>query len=156
AEIFGRFLREELGWENFRWDEAAAHPAGLDDGDVVYIRCAPGTSDPLYPDDPEAGCGPTLDARRYETVKINVAQLGRQGPGGIWLVTGWQEIQPFEQVAPPTGAEVDSVLGAFLRARVDGKGAEQSHVAMDDPFASDPSSTSPADHQIPLLYATST
>ncbi|HXJ64126.1 MAG TPA: hypothetical protein VNN79_10260, partial [Actinomycetota bacterium] len=156
AEIFGRFLREELGWENFRWDEAAAHPAGLDDGDVVYIRCAPGATNPLYPDDPEGGCAPTLDDLRYETVKINVAQPGRKGPGGIWVVTGWQEIEPFEQVAPPTSTEIDAVLGAFLRARVEGHGAEQFDVAVDDPVATDTSNTSRADHRIPLLYATST
>ena len=96
AEIFGRFLQEELGWEDFRWDEAAAHPDGLDPGAVVYIRCAPGGTNRMYADDPEARCAPTIDELRYESVKINVAQLDRQGPSGIWVVTGWEEIEPFE------------------------------------------------------------
>ena len=53
AAIFTRFLEEELGWEEFLWDEAFAHPDGLDPGDVVYLRCAPGLTNPLYPTDPE-------------------------------------------------------------------------------------------------------
>jgi hypothetical protein len=152
AEIFPRFLEEELGWEDYRWDEAAAHPDGLDDGDVVFIRCAPGGANPLYPDDPEAGCGPTIDDLRYETVKINVAQLYRQGPTGIWVVTGWEEIEPFEQVAPPSETEITALMEAFLQARIDGAGAEGfADLAEYDPFAD-----MRVDREIPLLYATST
>ena len=63
AEIFGRFLSQELGWGNFLWDEVFAHPDGLDPGDVVYIRCAAGRTDPGYPTDPEnPGCAPTISA----------------------------------------------------------------------------------------------
>jgi hypothetical protein len=157
GRIFARFLQEKLGWEGYRWDEAAAHPDGLEDGDVVYIRCAPGGTNPLYPDDPDGtGCAPTIDETRYETVKIKVAQLGRHGPRGIWTVTGWEEIEPFEQIAPPSDAEIDATLGAFLQARVDGHGADAFDVAVDDPFASDPSTTDRVSHRIPLLYATST
>ncbi|HXJ65703.1 MAG TPA: hypothetical protein VNN79_18250, partial [Actinomycetota bacterium] len=156
AEIFGRFLNQELGWGKFLWDEVFAHPDGLDPGDVVYIRCAAGRTDPGYPTDPEnPGCAPTIDDRRYETVKINVAQPDRQGPRGIWVVTGWEEIQPFERVPPPTDAEITATLGAFLQARVDGAGAEKFDIAVDDPFASEPLDTDTVDHRIPLLYATS-
>jgi hypothetical protein len=152
AQIFGRFLKEKLGWEDFRWDEAAAHPDGLDPGDVVYIRCAPGGTNPLYPDDPEAGCAPTLDDYRYETVAINVAQLDRQGPAGIWVVTGWEEIEPFEQVAPPSDAEIAALLEPFLQARIDGEGAQGfAEFAEYDEFAD-----VRVDREIPLLYATST
>jgi len=153
AEIFARFLEEELGWEKFRWEEAAAHPDGLNPGDVVYIRCAPGLTNPLYPTDPErAGCAPTIDEFQYETVKINVAQLDLQGPSGIWVVTGREEIEPFEQFAPPSDAEITALLEPFLQARIDGKGAERfADFAEYDPFASER-----VDREIPLLYATST
>ena len=153
TEIFARFLEEELGWEKFHWEEAIAHPDGLNPGDVVYVRCAPGLTNPLYPTDPEGpGCAPTIDELRYETVKINVAQLDRQGPSGIWVVTGWEMIEPFEQIAPPSDAEITALLEAFFQARIDGEGAEGFvDVAEYDPFAD-----VRVDREIPLLYATST
>jgi hypothetical protein len=152
AEIFGRFLEEALGWEDYLWDEAAAHPDGVDSGDVVYIRCAPGGTNPLYPDARGGGCAPTLDELRYETVKIHVAQLDRQGPSGIWVVTGWDIIEPFEQTPPPSDAEIAELLEPFLQARIDGDGAEGlAEVAEYDPFAD-----RRVDPGIPLLYATST
>jgi hypothetical protein len=152
AEIFPRFLEEELGWEAFLWDEAAAHPDGLKPGDVVYIRCAPGQANPLYPDAPERrSCAPTIDELRYETVKINVAQLGRQGPSGIWVVTGWETMEPFEQTAPPSDADVATFMDAFFQARIDGEGAEDFvDLGEYDPFAAER-----VDREIPLLYATS-
>jgi hypothetical protein len=65
AELFVRFLKEKLGWEAFLWDEAFAHPDGLNPGDVIYVRCAPGLANPLYPADTERpGCAPTIDERR--------------------------------------------------------------------------------------------
>jgi hypothetical protein len=118
----------------------------------VYIRCAPGLTNPLYPTDPErAGCAPTIDEFRYETVKINVAQPDQQGPRGIWVVTGWQEIEPFEQVAPPSDAEITALLEAFLQARIDGEGAE----GLADFSEPDPSDDLLVGREIPLLYATS-
>ncbi len=153
AEIFTRFLEEKLGWQKFLWDEAFAHPDGLSPGDVVYVRCAPGLTNPLYPTDSKgAGCAPTIDERRYETVKINVAQLDRQGPLGIWVVTGWKMIKPAEQIAPPSDAEITAFLGAFLQARIEGKGAEGfADLAENDPLADER-----VGHEIPLLYAAST
>src|SRR6185503_3579783 len=125
AEIFTRFLEEKLGWQSYLWNEAFAHPDGLKDGEVVYIRCAPDASNAWYPDDPVGGsCAPTIDDRRYETVKIRAAQLDEVGPFGIWVITGWEETEPAEQVAPPTDAEIQASLGAFLQARIDGQGAE--------------------------------
>jgi hypothetical protein len=117
----------------------------------VYIRCAPGGTDPLYPDDPEAGCAPTLDELRYETVKIHVAQLDRKGPMGIWVVTGWEMIGPAEQTAPPSDADITASLGAFLQARIDGQGAE----VFADFAEFDPLADERVDRKIPLLYATS-
>jgi hypothetical protein len=159
SEIFARFLEEELGWEGFLWahhqflHHEFAHHEGVVSGDVVYIRCAPGLTNPLYLTDPEgSGCAPTIDELRYETVKINVAQLASESPGGIWVVTGWEMIEPFEQIAPPTDAEVTALLEAFFQARIDGEGAEEfADVSEDDPFASER-----VDREIPLLYATST
>ena len=103
----------------------------------------------MYPGDGDSGCAPTIDGLRYETVKIQVAQLARQG--GIWVVTGWEVIEPAEQVAPASDAEIDASLGAFLQARIDGRGAEDlAGVAEDDPLASQR-----IGHAIPLLYGTS-
>ena len=59
-------------------------------------------------------------------MRINVAQLVRQDAKGIWVVTGWEMLEPFEQVAPPSDADIAEVLDAFAQARIDGKGAEAS------------------------------
>jgi len=156
AELFARFLEEELGeelgWEEFLWDEAFAHPDGLVAGDVVYIRCAPGRTNPLYPADTgPGGCAPTIDDLRYETVKINAAQPVRQGPRGIWVVTGWEMIEPVAQADPRVvEAEATALLEDFLRARIDGAGAEEfADFPEYDPFPER------VDREIPLLYATS-
>lgn len=170
AEIVERFLREELGWEEFSIGKSgvfAGQPGGPYD-EVVLIRCAPGRTNPLYPDvypaPPEVrGCAPTIDDFRYETVRIDVEQPGRRGPSGIWVVTGWEMLQPaepgtlyehlcpdcelrqVEQVAPPSDAEVTALLQAFLGARVDGEGAEK-YLHHHEPL-------SPAE-EVPILYAT--
>jgi hypothetical protein len=153
APIFPRFLKEKLGWEEFLWNEAFAHPGGLNPGDVVYVRCAPGLTNPLYPTDPEgAGCAPTIDELRYETVKIHVAQLARQGLSGIWVVTGWEMIEPVTQVdSRVVEAEARALLQAYLQARTDGEGAEGLAVFPED----DPLSDERVDQEIPLVYATS-
>jgi hypothetical protein len=146
AELLVRFLREELGWEEFQSIPGYDFGRGAYSR-VDYIRCAPGRTNPLYPDDPEGGgCAPTIDSLRYETVRIDMAQPGRLGATGIWVVTGWQMIEPFEQVVPPSEAETTALLDAFLQARIDGEGAEQ-YV-----------DTNPPDHreEIPFLYDTPT
>ena len=151
AEIFTRFLKEVLGWEEYLWDEAFAH-RGFNAGEVIYVRCAPGLPNPLYPTDPERpACAPTLDELRYETVKISVAQPARQGSSGIWVVTGWEMIEPATQADPRVAeAEATAVLEAFLQARVEGEGAERL-ADFSDRFAD-----VWVDQGVPLLYATST
>jgi hypothetical protein len=162
AEIFARFLREELGWQEFRGEPVLkeGYLNGSYDG-VAFIRCAPGRTNPLYPNDPEGrGCAPTIDELRYETVAIDVKQLDREGRTGIWVVTGWEMLPPsdapitdlfpsdvygMQQVVPPTDAEVAGLLEAFLQARIAGEGALK--------YLQHPDGE-PADH-IPRLYATS-
>jgi hypothetical protein len=171
AEIFERFIREEFGWEEFSgfavmgYAEGGGHVEG-----VLFIRCAPGRTNPLYPKaypemPPEVrGCAPTIDDSRYETVRFNVEQQARFGPSGIWVVTRWEMLQPaepystfdhlypdfdqrqVEQTAPPSDAEVTALLQAFLGARVDGEGAEKYlHRHGDEGWG---------DEEMPLLYAT--
>jgi hypothetical protein len=135
----------------------------------VFIRCAPGRTNPLYPDvypdaPPEVrGCAPTIDDDRYETVMLTIEQPATRGPSGIWVVTGWEMLQPgassstydhlspdftfrqFEQLVPPSDADVTAVLRAFLGARVDGEGAEQYVHRHSDGWD---------DQEVPVLYAT--
>jgi len=140
AEIFARFLWEELGWEEFRggvYRGSLRHPGGEVFDDIVFVRCAPGQTNPLYPnDDLGGGCAPTIDEFRYETVQIGVAQLGRRDhPSGIWVVTRWVVLQSssqlhtidnqVQQVVPPSDAEVADLMEVFLQARVDGEGAQE-------------------------------
>jgi hypothetical protein len=172
AEIFERFLRDELEWEGFTpfGGYAYAEGGGLYD-EVLFLRCAPGRTNPLtnaYPTMPREvrGCAPTIDDFRYETVRFTLKQPARLGPSGIWVVAYWEMLQPgepqstyeylypeflqrqAEQVVPPSDSEVTAFLRAVLGARVDGDGAEQylhPHEAEGPP--------SP-DEEVPLLYAT--
>jgi hypothetical protein len=157
AEIFARFLQEELGWQKFR---GTSHMGGGAYDSVVFVRCAPRRMNPLYPNDPQGrGCAATIDELHYETVQINVAQLDRRDPSGIWVVTGWTMPQPsdapitlfsdfegrqVEQVVPPTDADVTGLLETFLQARINGEEAQEYLHSMDRPGDA-----------IPLLYATS-
>jgi hypothetical protein len=169
AEVLDRFVREVLGWEQVR--NGGGYAYGEDGSlydELVFFRCAPGRTNPLYPDDAKGrGCAPTIDDFRYETVMLTLEQPARRDPSGIWVVTGWEMLQPgepsnlfdhlypdftqrqYEQVAPPSEAEATALLEAFLGARVDGEGAEQYlHLHRDE----EPLSTS---ELVPmLLYAT--
>jgi hypothetical protein len=167
TEFITRFLHEELGWEEFDLSGFPGLYAGVSqDGlwEMLAVRCAPGQTNPLYPNDPEGrGCAPTIDEYRYETVMINAEPPVRIGddPSAIWVVSRWVMLQPadvqvtgthfrddngavfrrqVQQVVPPSDAEVTALLEAFLQARVDGEGAEEY--------------LTPAASQIPLLYAT--
>jgi len=147
SEIVERFLREGLGWEEWgigRSGVFAGGPGGPYN-EIELIRCAPERTNPLYPGMPAdvSGCAPTIDDLRYETVRIDLDQPGLRGPSGVWVITGWEMLQPVEpgtfyqhlyphyelgqvvQVAPPSDAEVDTLLQSFLQARVDGEGAEE-------------------------------
>jgi hypothetical protein len=168
AEIFDRFFREVLGWEEF--SEIGGYAYGEGGGlydELVFIRCGPGRTNPLYPDDPEGrGCAPTIDDFRYETAMLTIEQPASRGPSGIWVVTGWKMLQPgeprslfdrldpdftgrqVEQVAPPSDAQAIALLRAFLGARVDGEGAEQ-YLHLHD--GEEPPSP---EEDVPILYAT--
>jgi hypothetical protein len=166
TEFFARFLREELGWEEFDWSVfPGLYAGGPNDRPWVFVavRCAPGQTNPLYPNDPEGrGCAPTIDEYRYETVMINAEPPVRpDDPSAIWVVSRWARLQPSDvqvtgtnylddsgagfrrqvrQVVPPSEAEATALIEAFLQARVDGAGAEE-YLA-------------PAASQVDLLYAT--
>ena len=146
AEFFARFLREELGWEAFQgtW----GYNSGNGSSNAAFIRCAPGRTNTLYPNDPAGrACAPTIDEVQYERVEIEVAQPVRQGPSGVWVVTRWAIIGSLEQAVPLSDAETAALLEAFLQARIDGQGAEQ--------YADVPDPTAP-NLEVPLLYATTT
>ena len=147
TEIVARFLREELGWEAFRFSPIPEDSFGVGATyNNAYIRCAPGRTNPLYPNDPE-GCAPTIDELRYETVSLDLGQLVRQDPSGIWVVTGWRTLPPLELVVPPSEAETTELLEAFLQARIYGEGAEKYVDVLGE--------GSPTG-EVPLLYATTT
>jgi hypothetical protein len=152
AEIVERFLRDELGWEDFVFDifqEQRGEPdssgaEGFHRG-VVFLRCAAGETNALYPvgagQPPAARCAPTIDELRYETVSLDLSQPDRRGPDGVWVVTGWRTIAPFTQSDPRTvEAEARAHLEEFLQARLAGEGAEGYVVWQ----------------EVPLLYATTT
>ena len=147
-EIVDRFLREVLGWEAY-----ALNPfEGMDrDGnydvnyDQRYLRCEPGRTNPLYPDE---ACAPTIDDLHYESVSLDLAQLVRQASDGIWVVSRWSRTAPFAQADPELDqAEAEAELEAFAQARVDGEGVEGYVTAF---HSTDPQA------QVPLLYATTT
>jgi hypothetical protein len=167
TEFITRFLQEELGWEEFDLSVFPGLYAGVPDDrpwEFLAVRCAPGQTNPLYPNDPEGrGCAPTIDEYRYETVYVNAGTPVRvaDDPSAIWVVTRWKMLRPTDvqvtgtnyrddngdifrrqvrQVVPPSDAEVSALVEAFLQARVDGEGAEEY--------------LSPAASQVPLLYAT--
>jgi hypothetical protein len=163
TEFITRFLQAELGWEEFDLSGFPGLYAGVPDDrpwEFLAVRCAPGQTNPLYPNDPEGrGCAPTIDEYRYETVYVNAEEPVRpDDPSAIWVVTRWKMLQPsdvapnyrddsgpvvrrqVQQVVPPSDAEATALVEAFLQARVDGEGAEEY--------------LSPATSQIPLLYAT--
>ncbi len=142
TEIVRRFLREQLGWKSFIRNPYVGWDAYGGLLSTTFIRCAPGQTNALYPDDPRAGaCASTIDGVRYETVSVDLAQPGMRGPSGLWVVTGWRTLPPFQQRTPPSEAEVADLLNSFLGARVAGEGAGR---FLDVP-----------EYQVPLLYATS-
>jgi hypothetical protein len=149
AELVDRFMREVLGWESYKfremdsgtsvgWNDAGNWVEGTVTGQR-YLRCAPGRTNPLYPDE---SCAPTLDDLRYEAVSFDLAQLDRQGPDGIWVVSRWRLTAPFAQVDPAVAeAQATERLGEFLAARVAGNSAER-YVEVD------------GHEDVPLLYGT--
>jgi len=128
VELVDRFLREVLGWEAYMQNVLVG---GADHSltDQRFLRCAPGRTNPLYPPQPgsQAGgesCAPTIDELTYESVSLDIVQPGRQGPGGIWVVSDWRPTT-FAQADPAvTEAQATERLEGFLEARIAGRGAE--------------------------------
>ncbi len=152
VEIVSRFLREELGWGSYmvyQGGDTAQRTGEFILIDLVYLRCAPGETNPLYPI-PTAGdtrgaesCAPTIDELHYEAVRIDLSQLADQGPEGIWVVSRWNKTEPFAQADPDVvEAAATAQLEDFLRARIAGEGAE-GYVAVER-----------SDEEVSLLYAT--
>jgi hypothetical protein len=166
SEIVIRFLGGELGWEEFRyWPGGHGSLTFGALADNAFIRCAPGSTNPLYPTDPTfGGCAPTIDDFRYEWVSIDLAQPAAiagtakelSDPSGIWVVSAWRMLPPFEQMTPPSEAEIAAVLEDFLQARIEGEGAE-SHVDVPvENAAGEIEWKEPQTGDVPLLYATTT
>jgi hypothetical protein len=135
-EILARAVRgglpetDDLGWEEFVLMGSSGSEVssqGIRAVGAQFLRCEPGERNPLWPDDPRlGGCAPTIDEGHYETAEILVAQPAKQGPDGIWVVSGWSQLdQPFEQIAPLTDDEIAAIVEPFLEARIAGEGAEQ-------------------------------
>src|SRR3990170_736091 len=85
AEIVERFLREELGWDEFLFsgEATALNADGL--RGLVYLRCAPGETNPLWPIAPVHPkaprgdlCAPTINELRYEAVRLDLFQPDRR------------------------------------------------------------------------------
>ena len=148
-ELLARVVRNGFAWEEFALVGVSGEmeSEGVRAVGFQLIRCEPGKSNPLWPNDPVFGeCAPTIDDFQYESVEIFVAQPGKQGPEGIWVASTWSELDPFEQAAPITDVEITAIVEAFLQARIAGQGAEQYLGSPDD-----------LQHfETPLLYATST
>jgi len=63
VELFTRFLQEKLGWEQFSWGVGPElYPPESWPGEFVVVRCAPGETNALYPNDPDG-----RSARRRST-----------------------------------------------------------------------------------------
>ena len=104
-----------------------------------YIECGRGTN-PLYPQAAAApasasvggslptngaNCAPTIDQTHYHTVRVRGEQPARHGRTGIWVVTGYEQVKPYVQSAPPSEADVRRLMDAYLIARLAGTGAEK-------------------------------
>ena len=176
AEIFTRFITEQLGWEEFVSGSVFSfYGYAASNGnysDIAFIRCAPGQTNPLAPLYDEVprqirGCAPTIDEFTYETVSISVTQPERGGASGLWVVNRWAlpqatfaprvlahlidpdfEMRQVSQVVPPSDAEASELLEAFLEARVAGKGAEQY-------LLREPAGSWNTDEDVPVMYAAS-
>jgi hypothetical protein len=153
-EIVDRFLRERLGWDEYLFlehegDFDSDGGDGAPDGRVhrraVYMRCAGGVTNPLYP---TASCAPTIDDLRFETISLDIVQPGEHGSTGIWVASVWRDSAPFVQTDPRGfEAEATARLEDFLAARVQGEGAEGLVEVSAAFLASD---------EFPLLYAATT
>jgi hypothetical protein len=131
SAVIDRFLREALGWDEFLYNVRESDPelSSSRRMGLVYIRCAAGESNPLYPIADEnatgaARCAPTIDDLHYESVRFNLDQPEQKGPTAVWVVGEWETV-PFAQVDPRVAeTEVTAQLEEWLAARIAGEGAE--------------------------------
>jgi hypothetical protein len=167
SEIVARFIREELGWEDFQYWPGGHGNSGINYlEDNAFIRCEAGGTNPLYPDDQRGGeCAPTIDELRYEWVSIDLVRLdsrtltfdsGREDPSGIWVVSAWRMLEPMEQVTPPSEEAAAAVLEEFLQARIEGEGAERHVDVAAESARGEIWWNQPQPGDIPLLYSTTT
>lgn len=129
-----RFVKEQLGWKRMLDTGVSYVPSDSGqawEAEVVewyFIRCDRDATNPLYPDDPIGGeCAPTIDQTHYDQIVVRAEQLVRQGRSGIWLVTGWDHVEPYEQTMPPSDDDrvrALRMIRSFLEARISGAGAE--------------------------------
>lgn len=149
-ELLARVVRKAFGWEEFALipdSSGEIEAEGIRGLGFQLVRCEPGKSNPLWPNDPVFGeCAPTIDDFRYETVEIFVTQPVKQGLEGIWVASTWSEVDPLSQIAPLTDDEIAAIVEPFLQARIAGEGAEQ--------YLGDPDDVQ--HFEIGFLYATST
>jgi len=141
-----RFLEEQLGWARAAYVGTEYDPPNHSGQDYeakavffLFIECGRSGINPLYPrlaapSAPSVGgpatsnganCAPTIDETHYHTVKVRTEQPARRGRTGIWVVTGYQDDQPYVQTAPPSEADVRRLMDAYLTARIAGTGAEK-------------------------------
>jgi hypothetical protein len=160
-EVLTRFLREQLGWEEFLLLEGTARSetefGGVRTWGAQFIRCQPGKANPIWPDDEVGGgCAPTIDDFHYETAEVFVAQPGKEGPEGIWVVSAAAEGDQFEQEVPLTDEEIAEIVEPFLQARIAGEGAEQYLGLLDSTPGCQPDGIRCFHVETGFLYATST
>jgi hypothetical protein len=128
-EILTRFLRKEVGWEEsalLAGSTDMMEYGGFHGIGAQLIRCEPGKSNPIWPNDPQfGGCAPTIDDFHFESVYVFLTQPDKQGPEGIWVAAFSTDSEPFVQIAPITHEGIAAILDAFLQARIAGEGAEQ-------------------------------
>ena len=142
-----QFLQEQLGWARAAYVGTSYDPPDHGGQDYeakavffVFIECGRSGINPLYPrvvapSAPRVGggplptdganCAPTIDETHYHTVEVRTEQPARRGRTGIWVVTGYQDDQPYVQTAPPSEADVRRLMDAYLIARIAGTGAEK-------------------------------
>ena len=155
TELVDRFMHEVLGWDRFVLLEggvAETDAAGRSIGGL-FVRCEPGVMNPLYPESPsedQGACAPTIDDRHYEAVDIRLLQPAEQGDDGIWVVEEWAKVAPVAQTNPEVVEdEATERVEDFLRARIDGAGAE-GYITRVVGADGQPL------EEVPLLYAAST
>ena len=96
----------------------------------VYLRCAPGETNPLYPTRPTAPGSAGRRAVRADDRRPPLRDgeprplpTRPEGPNGIWVVSRWATTAPFAQADPRVAeAEATARLEEFLAGTYRGRG----------------------------------